>query len=75
MEKDYINMQKIKQLYNIRVCLYKINIKVMARCYLLIKENIKDNLKIIYFMDKDNIIQINLYILVIFIKVEYRVKV
>lgn len=75
MQKDYTNMQKIKVYYNIRVCLYRINIKDMARCYLQIKEDIKDNLKIIYSMDKDNIIQINLYILVIFIRVESRVRV
>jgi hypothetical protein len=34
MQKDYTNMQKIKVYYNIRVCLYRINIKDMARCYL-----------------------------------------
>ena len=45
MQKDYTNMQKIKVYYNIRVCLYRINIKDMARCYLQIKEDIKDNLK------------------------------
>ena len=75
MEKDYINMPKIKIFYNMRVCFYKINIKDMVNYYLEIKENIKDNLKIIYFMDKDSIILINMYIWAIFIKEESRVKV
>jgi hypothetical protein len=33
MEKDYISMLKIKVYYSIRVCLDRISIKDMAKCY------------------------------------------